>query len=85
MIEIKDLLGYWSDRILSEEIKMESLRSIISETIGIPIKKEDLRIKNNTIFLNAKPIYKNEIFIKKEIILSKLEKTFGKITPYDIR
>jgi hypothetical protein len=85
MIEIKDLLGHWSDRILSEEIKIESLRSIISETIGIPVKKEDLRIKKNVIFLNAKPIYKNEVFIKKEVILSKLEKKFGKRTPRNIR
>ena len=85
MIEIKDLLSRFSNILLSEEAKIESVCSAISESIGVPIKKEDIKIKNNTIFLNAKPIYKNEIFMKREGILNKLEKKFGKRAPQSIR
>jgi len=68
MIEIKDLLLKFDHLLLSEEIKINSIRKIIHQVVGIEIKKEDIKIKGNTIYLNIKPLYKNEIFIhKKEI------------------
>jgi len=62
MIEIKDLLLKFNNFLLSEEVKKESIRKIISEIIKTQIKTEDIKIKNNTIYLNIKPTYKNEIF-----------------------
>lgn len=85
MIEIKKLLLKFNNFILSEEIKKESVRKIISEIITIPIKKEDIKIKNSTVYLNIKPIYKNEIFLKKDEIFSKLKEVLGKKSPQDIR
>lgn len=73
MIEIKDLLSKWSHILLSEESKKESVKNVISEVLGILIKSEDIEIKNNTVYLNIKPIYKNEIFIKKDLIDSKMQ------------
>ena len=46
---------------------------------------EDLKIRNNVIYLNIKPIYKNEIFIKQEKIFLALKESLGKKTPQDIR
>jgi DNA replication protein DnaD len=85
MIEIKDLLVRFNNILLSEEGKKDSIRKAISETIKIEIKSEDVKIKNNIIYLNIKPIYKNEIYIKQEEITSKLEVLFGKKAPRDIR
>lgn len=85
MIEIKDLLARFNNILLSEEGKKEVVRSIISEVIGVQIKSDDVKIKNGTIYLNIKPIYKNEIFLKQEQILLKLKESFGKKTPQDIR
>lgn len=85
MIEIKDLLGRWSDILFSEEAKKESIRNIISGIIGVNIKIEDVKIKDNIIYLNIKPIYKNEIFLKKDKIVSSLEKIFSKKNPPEIR
>lgn len=85
MIEIKDLLARFSNILLSEEGKKEVVRSIISEVIGVQIKSEDMKIKNGTIYLNIKPIYKNEIFLKQEQILLKLKESLGKKTPQNIR
>jgi hypothetical protein len=85
MIEIKDLLSRFNHILLSEEAKKETTRKIIEEAIRVEIKKEDLKVKNGTIYLNIKPIYKNEILIKQEYILLELEKAFGVRAPKDLR
>lgn len=85
MIEIKDLLARFDNILLKGEGKAEAIREIISNTIGVEIKKEDIKIKSNIIYLNIKPIYKNEIFLKKEKIFTKLQESLGKKTPENIR
>ena len=85
MIEIKDLLARFQNLLVSEEVKKESIRKIISEEIKTEISSKDIKIKNNTIYLNIKPIYKNEIFFKKDKIFSKLEAVLGKKIPQNIR
>jgi len=85
MIEIKNLLNRFNDVLLSEERKKESIRSVISFVIKIEINSEDIKIKNNIIYLNIKPIYKNEVFIKQEQIFLKLKESFGVRTPQNIR
>lgn len=77
MIEIKDILLNISNVLLKQDIRRETVQSVVSSVIGIDIKREDIQIKNNSIYLNIKPIYKNEIFLKKEEIKEKLEKSLG--------
>lgn len=81
MIEIKDLLVRFNNILLSEESKKTSILNILNQILNTQIKSEDLKIKNNIIYLNIKPIYKNEILIKRDLILSKLEESLGKKTP----
>lgn len=85
MIEIKDLLNRFNNILLSEEGKSESIRKAISEIIKIKIEPKDIKIKSGTIYLNIKPIYKNEIFLKQDQIFNKLEEFLGKKTPKNIR
>jgi hypothetical protein len=85
MIEIKDLLARFNNILLSEEGNKEDIRKIISEIIRVEIKSEDLKIKNGTIYLNIKPIYKNEILIKQDQIFAKLKEFLGKKIPENIR
>jgi len=85
MIEIKDLLLKFNNILLSEEGKKEAVRNIISEVIGIQIKSQDIKIRNGVVYLNIKPIYKNEIFLKQDQIFLKLKESFGKKTPKNIR
>ncbi len=85
MIEIKDLLLRFSNILLSEEMKKQAVRDIISEIIGVKIKTEDIKIKNGTVFLNIKPIYKNEIFLKQDKILLKLSEQLGQKSPQSLR
>ncbi|MDP9249193.1 MAG: hypothetical protein M3M85_01635 [bacterium] len=86
MIEIKNLLEKFSHILLSEENKKESVRRAVSEVLKTEINSEDVKIKNNVIFLNIKPIYKNEVFLKQEQILGRLQELFlGKNPPLEIR
>jgi hypothetical protein len=85
MIEIKDLLLNFKNILVSEGSKKEEICRIISEEIKVDLKAEDIQIKNGTIFLDIKPIYKNEIFFKKDKIFSKLKEAFGKKAPSDFR
>ncbi len=84
MIEIKDLLLRFNNLLLSEEIKKASIAEVLKQTVGLHIEPGDIKIKNNIIYLNIKPIYKNEILLKEEEIFLKLKKTFGKKTPQKI-
>ena len=85
MIEIKDLLSRFNNILLSEEGKRDSVSKVISEIIKVKIKKEDIKIRNNIIYLNIKPIYKNEIYLKKEKIFTRLQELLGKKTPENFR
>lgn len=85
MIEIKDLLGRFSKILLSEEGKKEFIRSAISEAIKLEISSKDIKIKNNIIYLNIKPIYKSEVFLKQDQIFLRLKEIFNKKTSPEIR
>ena len=85
MIEIRDLLGQFNNLLLSEEGKKETVRKIISEAIKTEINSKNINIKNNVIYLNIKPIYKNEVFLKQNQIFLKLRESFGKKTPQNMR
>jgi hypothetical protein len=85
MIELKYLLLNFKNILVSESAKKEEILRIISREIKIDLKKEDIQIKNGVVFLNIKPIYKNEIFLKKDKIFSKLKDTLGKRAPRDFR
>jgi len=77
MIEIKDLLIKFDKLIYKEELKVFLIREAIKEITGIEIDKEKIKFKNNTLYLDIKPIYKNEIFINKEKIVAHLEQNKG--------
>jgi hypothetical protein len=85
MIEIKDLLLRFQNLLLGEEVKKEAVRATISKYINFEIKPEEIKIKNGIIYLDLKPIFKNEIFLKKDQIFSELNKSLGKKAPDSIR
>ncbi len=85
MVEIKDLLSKFSKLFNSLGMKNDLIAETISSISKINVKKEEIEVKSGTIYLNIKPIYKNEIFKKKEEILSILKSTIDKNPPTDIR
>lgn len=85
MIEIKDLLLVFKDALFSEEIKKDAIKNVLKQVVGLDINSEDIEIKKGILYLNIKPIYKNEIFIKKDEINIKLKEVLGKKSPSSIR
>ena len=85
MIEIKDLLGRFSNILQNGEGQKQLIQEVIKEITGLSVESENIKIKNATIFLNVKPIYKNEIFLKKDKIFSKLKETLGQKAPKDFK
>lgn len=77
MIEIKDLLSKFEDILLNEGLKVQYIREAIFNNTGIKIDKENVKIQNNTIYLNIKPIYKNEIFLNKKKISKSIQEALG--------
>lgn len=84
MQDIKDLLSSFKEVLLGEENRKEKIISIIESITKIKIKSTDFEIKNSIIFLNIKPVFKNEIFLKKELILKEIKNSFSKRVPIDI-
>ena len=84
MIEIRSLLLRFNNLLLSEEVKKNSIIDVLHQVVGLQMKPGDIKIKNDVIYLNTKPIYKNEIFLNKNKIFSKLKEKLGKKTPLDI-
>jgi hypothetical protein len=66
-------------------IKDESAK-IIGGLLNMEIKPEDIEERNGVlIFKSANPVLKNEIFLKKEIILKALKQRLGPKSPGDLR
>ncbi len=85
MFEIKDLVYRFKNILLSAEFKIVSIQKVIFEVVNININKEDIKLRNNIVYLNIKPIYKNEVFLKKQKILERLSEVFEKNPPTDIK
>ncbi len=85
MIELKDLLLKFNNLLLKQGLRQEVVRETISKAINLEIKPEDIKIKNGVIYLNIKPIYKNEILIKQDLILEELQKALGAKSPDSFR
>lgn len=84
MPEIKDLLESFKEILLGEELRKEKISLVIENISKIKIETKDIEIKNSVVILNIKPIFKNEIFLKKERILEEFKKNFSKRIPTDI-
>ncbi len=85
MIEIKDVLSRFSSVLFEHDSKQKLVLEAIFKVTNIKIKQSDLKIKNNVIYLNIKPLYKSEIFTKQELIFKELKKIISKNTPSTIR
>jgi len=85
MIELKDLLGKFENLLVGETIKQRALQDVLHSVAGVSVKKEDIKIEGSTVYLNIKPIYKSEIFLKRGEIARALAQSLGAKAPKDIR
>jgi hypothetical protein len=81
MIEIKDVLSRFRNVLLKEETKTNTIQKVLEDVVGISIEPKQITIKNHIIYLDIKPIYKSEIFLKQEEITSRLKEVFDQYIP----
>ena len=82
MIEIKDLLSKFNKILSSSEVRKQVIGEVLLEVVGLEINSKKIKIKNNIVYLDIKPIYKNEIFLKKEKIFNLLKEKLGENKTY---
>lgn len=73
MFNIEQYLKKFSLRINDVSGKKIAVIKILQETSGVTILKEDLEIKESVLYVKAKPIIKNQLFLKREKILPLLK------------
>jgi len=61
----------------SDSIIKEKIISVLKDEIDVNIKKENINIKKNTVFINTHPIVKNCIFFKKQLLLDKIRESLS--------
>ncbi len=85
MKNIADFLNKFKIIVKNKSDLKEIVTGVFFEETKIKLEDSDYKIKNGTIYLNIKPIYKNEIFFKKEKILEKINSKIENQKIIDIR
>lgn len=85
MIEIKDLLAPFKDSLLAAEYKKTAVREAIKDATAVDIEEKDIEIKNGSVYLCVNPVYRNEIFLRREDIFNSLRDSLGKRAPQRLR
>ncbi len=65
-------------------LKKPVLNAILKIT-SIELSEKDIDVKEGSIYLKTHPLIKNEIFMKKDLILKELQDLLGKKAPHAIR
>ena len=82
---IKDYLGKFKEILFSGEEKSRIITSIIDRIISIKIENKNIQIKQPFIYIKASPLIRNEILIKKELILKEISTLLPESNFKDIR
>ncbi len=69
MFNISSFLSKFSKNIKDNYLIKEEIIKNVLKITNIELKPDDIVIKNNILYLNITPVYKNKIFINKKDIL----------------
>ncbi len=79
-------LGRFTGFRPSKSLIKEQSAKIINILLDVEIKPEEIEEREGFLFLKSQnPALKNEIFLKKKLILSALKERLGEKSPRDIR
>ena len=85
MIEVKDLLGKFKNLLNKEEGKKLAVREVFKKSFDLDLDNDSMKFSDRVLFLNIKPILKNEIFLKKDFFISEINSMIGSDYVKDIR
>ncbi len=73
MFNIQSFLNKHTQKINKDVLLYDSIVELVKQETGVLLKKEDLSIKKDILFIKTTPIKKNIILLKKDNILKSLK------------
>lgn len=73
MFNISGFLEKFKNITPPDKFVKDELVDVVKDVVGIDIEKENIGVRNGTIFISVDPIVKNEIFLKKREVLESLK------------
>ncbi|MAG12699.1 hypothetical protein CL630_02685 [bacterium] len=68
-----------------DDFLKKTLISILEKEISVSIKRSDICVNGGIVYLSTSPVIKNEIFMKKPLILERLNSVLPQKGVVDIR
>ncbi len=75
MKRVAELLSRVSALLLGEEQRMEIAAKIVNDMFGADLDKKNVKFKNKTVYFEADPVLKNQIYLRKQEILENINTT----------
>ena len=75
MFNISSLLKKLSTQVASSENEIKKMSGIVSKYTKLNILPEWLVVRNNMLYIDTSPSYKNKVFMYKESILKEINET----------
>lgn len=85
MEQISFFLEKFKNLGLASEAVKRAFIETVEKTTGASLPPGSVAVKDDTIFVKARPALKSELFIKREQILAGLFKLLGKAAPARLR
>jgi hypothetical protein len=60
----------------------DSFIECVKEEVGAELSGEEIKISNKTLYINTSPVVKNEILLKRKILLQRMKEKTGGEHPY---
>jgi len=76
---IKNFLDKFKNILFEKEEKLKIISSLVKKHTQVDLNERDIKINGTTIQLKTTPIARNEILMKKELILKDLSLVDGSI------
>jgi len=85
MAELKDFLESFK-KILEKGVgEKDLILNVLNKTLNVSLEKDDIKIKNETLFVKSNPYLKSEISLHKENILREIKKEGIEVSIKDIK
>lgn len=85
MKQISSFFSKVKETVFSGESIKENIIEFFFEELGVRLSLKDFKINRGVLFFSGSSVFKNEVFLNKEKILSQLESRLGKGKVIDIR
>ena len=84
--KISSILGESGSLSLSNRNLVETVRSVILEKTKVDIDSDDIKVLNRTVYLDRiTPTERNEVFLKRDAILTEIRTRLRDQTVIDIK